>query len=373
MFFVYVRNNVIITCKLFCETASMPKDLFIDRKNELVRITTGLKGGKDYVLIAPRRYGKTTLVQKILNDISTDPDYIVINIDIMRYSGSIQSIAEGIIESCLHALGLIGKLKLLIKQMDFSLRVKMSLGDLEFEPILKLLKTPIDQEGLLIQALELLENIAITRSKTVIVFFDEFGELVSHGEQVIKIFRSVIQLHKHVNYIFAGSQETLMREIFIEKTSAFYRFGDLIFLDNFEKLEVIEHLNNMGLEYSVIEGILSYFDCHPYYTSKTIKDMMIYPEYGQSFSNFLDYINEYLINQEIAYLEVQLQKIKERVHALDLISLLAMEVDPYSYAGITRQGVYSILKSLEKVGFIKNIDKGKYKISDPLLKLYLSQ
>lgn len=90
----------------------MIKELFIDRKEHLQQLTHGLKHGKDFVLIAPRRYGKTTLAEKILHDIQQDPHYLTIHIDMMRYSGSVQSIAEGIIEHCLNALDIMVSLSM---------------------------------------------------------------------------------------------------------------------------------------------------------------------------------------------------------------------------------------------------------------------
>lgn len=45
----------------------MVKNLFIDRKKHLANLTVGLKGGKDFILISPRRFGKTTLAQQVLN------------------------------------------------------------------------------------------------------------------------------------------------------------------------------------------------------------------------------------------------------------------------------------------------------------------
>ena len=98
----------------------MVKELFIDRKENLRSLTHGLKNGKDYILIAPRRYGKTTLAQKILENITQDAECLTIHIDIMRYSGSVQSVAEGIVENCLNALGFIGRLKFLLKQLKGS-------------------------------------------------------------------------------------------------------------------------------------------------------------------------------------------------------------------------------------------------------------
>jgi AAA+ ATPase superfamily predicted ATPase len=86
------------------------KDLFIDRTTELSTLAQGLKNGSDYVIIAPRRYGKTTLVNKVFSNIAKDNNYLILTIDIMRYSGSIRNLALNITDKCLSLLGLAGKL-----------------------------------------------------------------------------------------------------------------------------------------------------------------------------------------------------------------------------------------------------------------------
>jgi AAA+ ATPase superfamily predicted ATPase len=37
---------------------------FINRKEEIKTLTSGLQHSKDYILIAPRRFGKTSLAKK---------------------------------------------------------------------------------------------------------------------------------------------------------------------------------------------------------------------------------------------------------------------------------------------------------------------
>jgi uncharacterized protein len=350
----------------------MLKELFIDRKIHLKNLENGLEKGKDYILIAPRRYGKTTLAQKVLHNIGLDSRYSTIHIDIMRYSGSVQSVAEGIVESCLNTLGVIGKLKLWLRQIEFSFQMKLKYGDLEIDPLLQLIRDKNDEWLLLEQSLELIEKIAIKTNKQIIVFFDEFGEISYLGERSIKIFRSVIQLQKHVNYLFAGSQETLMSKIFVEKSGAFYRFGELIFLKEFDKKEVVEYLVGMKLSYEVIDAILESFNCHPYYTAKIIKDGIVEPRHLSSLESFLGYLNNNLFISENGYLELQLSKIKERSHALDIILNISMGIDPYSTTLISKQIVYTTLKNLENAGFLIHLEKGKYQVADPLLKLYLS-
>ena len=349
----------------------MLKELFLDRVGEVETLTTGLKGGKDFILIAPRRYGKTTLSQRVLDDIAVDKNYLCMSVDIMRYSGSVQSIAEGVLENCLNMLGIVGKLQLLLKQIDFSLTLKLKFNSLEIEPVLQLVKDKKNEYESLAYSLELIEKIAIKTNKTVVVFFDEFGELAHLGERVIKIFRSVIQKHKRVNYIFAGSQETLMTKIFVDKSGAFYRFGTLLHIRELERKYVIEYLAKLELEFDVTEMIINKFKCHPYYTAQIIKDIMLKPKYGSNMENFLYYVHKILLEQEHSYLELQLLRINELSNALDIMNKIALGIDVYSNIVRSRQAVFKSLAKLEQLGFISKSD-GKYEIFDPLLAIYLT-
>ena len=44
------------------------QDIFINRKKELAEISSGIALGQSFIIIAPRRYGKTTLIKKIAKD-----------------------------------------------------------------------------------------------------------------------------------------------------------------------------------------------------------------------------------------------------------------------------------------------------------------
>lgn len=348
-------------------------DIFIDRVEEFAMLTTGLKGAKNYVLIAPRRFGKTTLVNKVFDAIRHDKEYLLISIDIMRYSGSIRQLAEGITEHCLHALGYQGKLQLLLKQINLSLQLKMSFGDFEIEPILNLLRDKSDDVALLGHALELFEKVAIKMNKLVIVFFDEFGELHGLGNDAIKVFRSVLQLQKNVCCVFAGSQETLMSAIFVEKNAPFFRFGDIVSIGALNQQEVIYFLSETGLDFNVSQQILTILECHPYYTCKVIGDLLLEPAYAVSTFEFFRYFQERLLPQESSYLEMLIQHIKSRTYALDILTNIAIGLEPSSgLEDKSRQTIYKLINYLQVGGYITKI-KGAYKLTDPLLKLYLSQ
>ena len=58
-----------------------------------------------------------------------------------------------------------------------------------------------------------------TQEKKLIIIFDEFQEVLKIGKGLDKQLRSIIQLQSGLNYIFMGSQEGMMLEIFERKKS----------------------------------------------------------------------------------------------------------------------------------------------------------
>ena len=62
-------------------------EYFYDRKEELERIVQTLKGGNNLMLYAPRRYGKSSLVAKALNELRKD-GFTTVYIDFMSVYSS---------------------------------------------------------------------------------------------------------------------------------------------------------------------------------------------------------------------------------------------------------------------------------------------
>lgn len=358
------------------------KYAFINRKEELKKLTNGLKKGKDYVLIAPRRFGKTALMKKVLENIIDDEKYIIVNIDLMSYtSGNITSVAECIIEKVLNSLGFVGKLKKIWRNMDFAFNLRMRYHDLEIESLLQMFKGD-DEWALLEEALQLPEKIAIKEKKKVIVFYDEFGELKKLGTRAIELFRSVIQHHEHVHYVFAGSQESIMNSIFLDKSGAFYRFGEVLYLKELNKEDVYQYLvenfpnlgdNKMGLkDFRVIDTILEQLNGHPYYTSRAVSFFEEHP--NCSYNEFYnDYLKSDLFEQERPLLEQQLMNISDRINAIDVLRIVAFGLNPYSEMPLLKEAqVYYVLTYLENSGYIRKESRGVYKLTDPLMSMLLN-
>ena len=88
-----------------------------------------------------------------------------------------------------------------------------------------------DPERALDLALELPERVAVADGKQLILFFDEFQELASprkpygEPEAVTNRMRAVFQRSTLVSYLFAGSIEHVMRDLFAPSRRAFSGFG----------------------------------------------------------------------------------------------------------------------------------------------------
>lgn len=358
------------------------RNIFINRKQELKKLETGLKIGKDYILIAPRRYGKTALARMVGKKITESTKNSFVHIDLMSYSsGSVSSVAECIIEKVLNTLGFEGKLRKIIKNLDFTFNIRIKYQELEIEPLIQMFNKPNDEWALLEEALQLPEKIAIKENKRLVIFFDEFAELNKLGKRVIELFRSVIQQHEHVSYLFAGSQESLMNDIFLDKSGAFYRFGEIIYLKELNKEDLFEYLEhnfpNIGgskdglRDLRVVNVILETLNGHPYYTAKAISFFEENPQC--TYEQFYDYLTNDLFETERPLLEQQLLSIGDKQHAIDVLRIISLGYSPYGeIKALSTSQVYNILRYLENSGHIRKISRGVYALTDPLMSLMLN-
>ena len=350
-------------------------EIFINRKKELAEMTFGVKSGQKYVLIAPRRYGKTTLLRKLAEQIALDPKMQTIYIDIMKYSDSVMGLAEAITEALLAQAGVVAKIRNWISNLDTRLDLKIKVQELEIDAIIEGIQNK-DAYKSLDAALQYIEKLALKQDKHFVVIFDEIGELENLDAHAIKIMRSVIQHHKNVSYLFAGSKETVMKQIFISKAGAFYRFGIIYQLGELEINDVIEFFkdNIQYIDENVIDYIVDKFYGHPYYTTNIFYRMSQKLELNMHATITmvtLQEIMQELITAEKHYLDEQIKRIRlKKNHFTVFKTLIEKNFDKHTFE-FSQQYLHEIIQDLELWGYIRHTD-GQYKLTDPLMSLYLA-
>lgn len=99
---------------------------------------------------------------------------------------------------------------------------------------------------------------------------DEFQEIRELAPNLDRQMRSIMQEQKNINYILLGSQESMMSDIFENKKSPFYHFGELMRLGKIPYADFKSYLTDRLADVfaeksdSLADMILEYTACHPY-------------------------------------------------------------------------------------------------------------
>jgi AAA+ ATPase superfamily predicted ATPase len=235
---------------------------FTNRKQELERVRSILDSQVHLILMSPRRYGKSSLVRKILNE-SSRPS---ITLDMQVVTSEVD-FAEQLMKK-ISRLNPMQKIKNALKSFRFIPTVSIN-------PVTDELNVSFDASKPSDFILEDVLNLsdAVFTKKRPIVVFDEFQEIRKISPHFETRLRSILQHHTHTNYVFLGSQESLMRDIFEQKNNPFYHFGYLFKLsktplDDFQ-LFLEGRLRQAGGDSAGITGgILKFTDGHPHYTQR---------------------------------------------------------------------------------------------------------
>ena len=128
------------------------------------------------------------------------------------------------------------------RQLKFTLGIEALFGDggMPFTTTLE----ARDSEVLLSDLMKIIDHYA--EKRRLVIALDEFQEVAAYsGGHFEKILRSYIQTQNRVSYIFAGSQQHLLSEMFSDKSRAFYNLADTLLLPTIEEKEYLLWLSDL--------------------------------------------------------------------------------------------------------------------------------
>lgn len=217
-------------------------DNFTDRKNETARLLANFKHGINTVLISPRRWGKTSLVQKVCNLAKSD-DLKVVYLDIFSCRSD-RELYDAFASAVLKQTSTkwdewVENAKLFLSRIT----PKISFGTdpmTDFSISLEL--NPKNDD--ITEILQLPEKIAQKKGFRIVVCIDEFQQIAEFGDSknFQKRLRTIWQLQKSVSYCLFGSKKHLMNELFEKKSLPFYKFGDAIYLQKIPTADWVEYI-----------------------------------------------------------------------------------------------------------------------------------
>lgn len=219
----------------FIYGSTVSRHSFTNREKETEKIKTNLLNGINTMLISPRRWGKTSLVEKVILDINKkDKKVKTVMIDLFSVSSE-QEFLEIFAREVLKASSTkwqewIKTGKDLFKQLipKFSMGFEETDFSLSFD--WKELKKHSQE------VLDLPELISKKKGIRFIICLDEFQNLSNFDTytEFEKKMRACWQRHHSVTYCMYGSKRHMMTNIFNNPAKPFYRFGDIILLQKIE-------------------------------------------------------------------------------------------------------------------------------------------
>ena len=217
-------------------------DNFTDREKETARLLSNFQHGVNTVLISPRRWGKTSLVQKVCRLTQSDKLKIVyLDIFSCRSDGDFyNAFAAGVLKQTSSKWDeWVENAKLFLSRIS----PRISLGPdpmSDFSISLELNPKSDDID----EILQLPEKIAQKKGINIVVCIDEFQQIAEFKDSKMfqKRLRSVWQLQKSVSYCLFGSKMHLMNELFEKRNLPFYKFGDAVYLPKISTSDWVKYI-----------------------------------------------------------------------------------------------------------------------------------
>ena len=256
-----------------CQGYESPK-YFCDRKEETLLMKSTLYNGRNITLISPRRMGKTGLIWNTFHQIqSENKDAICIYIDIFPTKSQqemVNMLGSAVLNTAMSKGKVFGRKVL---EVLGSLRPVVGIDSLTGMPNVTINIDPSQAEMSLKNIFSYLNRI----KKEVFIAIDEFQQITNYPETGTEaMLRSHIQFLQNIHFIFSGSKQHLMSEMFVSPQRPFYQSTDIMNLLPLKENAYYEFANGFfkdkkgGIDEDVFYELYNTFDGCTWYIQSVL-------------------------------------------------------------------------------------------------------
>lgn len=218
----------------------VPPEELIDRDREARELLETATSGNNSRLVAPRRFGKTSLLRRVAADADRE-GWLTVYVDFFG-TLTLDEVAERIERA--YAEQLRGPFATWFSGLRRRLRPTIRAGGGPVPASAELSVEP-QAEAPLLERLALPRRIHERDGTRTLVIFDEFQDVLAARDNADAVIRSEIQHHQDAaSYIFAGSQVGMMSELFGSRRRAFYGQASPVTLEPLDPVDLAEHLTS---------------------------------------------------------------------------------------------------------------------------------
>lgn len=362
----------------------IPPELFCDRKEESEKLLHFLNNQQNVVLSAPRRMGKTKLVEFVFDKPEMSDKYITVFIDILE-TGNLREFIFSLGNAVFNRIA--KRSERLMKL--FTSAIKSLQTSFGYDPIQGMPTFDIKLGDLIYPEYTLKEIFSYIdqADKRCLIVIDEFQQICNYPEKNIEAtLRTYIQKSKNANFVFAGSQRRIMSEMFGSEKRPFYNSAREIDLDAIDLSVYINFVQEQfkkatrSILPEAIEKVYGTFKGVTLYNQQIMNDAFDMAQDGE----VIDLVKvDLLIND---FIKENDKRIRELLYFVtdnqkEVLYAIASEgeVSGITSSAFTKKhrlkspsSTQSALKSLLKSDLITR-KNGLYSVSDPLMDLWLQK
>lgn len=357
---------------------------FCDRLEEQKALASAVANGRNVVLISPRRMGKTSLIYVALNDSAEiGADCATLFIDILQTNSlgeftyllgkavfdMLLPSGQARVRTFLSALkslrGVFG-----FDAMSGTPTFNIQLGDIKHpEYTLDEIFSYIEKSG-----------------KPMIIAIDEFQQITKYPEKNTEaILRSHMQRMSNASFIFAGSERTILQEMFVSTRRPFYNSSEIMHLGSIGEDVYAEFARNLfrergrDLDEESVRWAFRLFDGNTFYMQRTMNGAFADTPEGAvcGMATVRRAVRAMLAANEVVYREMLSNVSVGQKSTLYAVAQERVVANPMGadfirrYSLTSASSVQSAMSRLVKAGFISLTDSG-YALTDPLLRIFIN-
>lgn len=249
-------------------------DAFCNRFNETKKLVGNIESGKHTFLVAPRRYGKSSLCEHAFEQL----DFSWFKVDFhlaINEKDAERILIHGVIELIGRSIGSVDKLIHIIKKQTKKLQPKLAFSSDHMKLELALSNDSSPAENIA-EALLILEKLLKEKKRQAVLLLDEFQEIgiMKDGRGIEGAIRHVAQETQHLTFIFCGSNPHLLQNMFEDERRPLYKLCRKLVLDRIDHTHYEAHINHIfkelwgsKLDPEVFNKIMQITERHPYYVN----------------------------------------------------------------------------------------------------------
>lgn len=252
------------------------ENYFTNRTKEAKWLETQVNAGINCMLISPRRWGKSSLIQHVAGQMKKKNKKIIFCfVDLYNvrsekeflelYSSAIIKATSNTVEDA------VRNVKNIFKQLVPAIAISPDpAAEFEMSFNWAALKKNMSE------VLNLPDKIARQKNIQVIVCVDEFQNIsfMEDGVAFQKKLRAHWQKHQQASYVLYGSRRHLMIDFFTKSSMPFYRFGEILFLEKIDESHWIPYITGRfkatgkSISPTLAATIAQMMENHPYYVQQ---------------------------------------------------------------------------------------------------------